>query len=46
LADPRLYERGKTDLIARATARRAAIAKDVERLEMEWLEITEKLEAA
>jgi ATP-binding cassette subfamily F protein 3 len=46
LADPRLYERGKTDLITRATARRAAIAKDVERLEMEWLEITEKLEAA
>ena len=46
LADPRLYERNKTDLIARATARRAAIAKEVERLEMEWLEITEKLEAA
>lgn len=46
LADPRLYERGKTDLIARATARRAAIAKDVERLETEWLGITEKLEAA
>ncbi|WPB86841.1 ABC-F family ATP-binding cassette domain-containing protein [Sediminicoccus rosea] len=46
LADPRLYERNKTDLIARATARRAAIAKEVERLELEWLEITEKLEAA
>jgi ATP-binding cassette subfamily F protein 3 len=46
LADPRLYERGKSDLIARATARRAAIAKDVERLETEWLGITEKLEAA
>ncbi|WP_424814366.1 ABC-F family ATP-binding cassette domain-containing protein [Roseococcus sp. YIM B11640] len=46
LNDPRLYERGKTDLIARATTRRAEIAKDVERLETEWLGITEKLEAA
>ncbi|MDB5412449.1 MAG: transporter ATP-binding protein [Rubritepida sp.] len=46
LANPKLYERGKSDLIARATARRAAIAKDVERLETEWLGITEKLEAA
>ena len=46
LADPRLYERGKPDLIARATARRAAIAREVEELETEWLGITEKLEAA
>ncbi|TCH96019.1 ABC-F family ATP-binding cassette domain-containing protein [Roseococcus sp. SYP-B2431] len=46
LANPKLYESGKNDLIARATARRAAIAKDVERLETEWLGITEKLEAA
>nr|WP_314074494.1 ABC-F family ATP-binding cassette domain-containing protein [uncultured Roseococcus sp.] len=46
LANPKLYEGGKTDLIARATARRAAIAKDVERLETEWLGITEQLEAA
>jgi ATP-binding cassette subfamily F protein 3 len=46
LADPRLYERGKTDLIARATARRAAIAREVEGLETEWLGLTERLEAA
>ena len=46
LANPKLYESGKNDLIARATARRAAIAKDVERLETEWLGITEKMEAA
>jgi ATP-binding cassette subfamily F protein 3 len=46
LANPKLYESGKNDLIARATARRAAIAKDIERLETEWLGITEKLEAA
>jgi ATP-binding cassette subfamily F protein 3 len=46
LADPRLYAGGKTDLIARAMARRAAITKDVERLETEWLDITERLEAA
>ncbi|MDB5378296.1 MAG: glycosyl transferase family 1, partial [Rubritepida sp.] len=46
LANPKLYESGKNDLIARATARRAAIAKDVERLETEWLGITERLEAA
>ncbi len=46
LANPKLYEGGKTELIARATARRAAIARDVERLETEWLGITEQLEAA
>ncbi|WP_207538370.1 ABC-F family ATP-binding cassette domain-containing protein [Sabulicella rubraurantiaca] len=46
LSDPRLYERSKPDLIARATARRAAIAKEVEALEMEWLELSEALETA
>jgi len=46
LADPRLYDRNKPDLIARATARRAAIAKEVGALEEEWLELTESLEAA
>jgi ATP-binding cassette subfamily F protein 3 len=46
LSDPRLYERSKPDLIARATARRAAIAKEVEALETEWLELSETLEAA
>ncbi|WP_421989428.1 ABC-F family ATP-binding cassette domain-containing protein [Roseococcus sp.] len=46
LANPKLYESGKADLIARATSRRSAIAKDIERLETEWLGITEKLEAA
>ncbi|WP_191083952.1 ABC-F family ATP-binding cassette domain-containing protein [Roseococcus microcysteis] len=46
LADPRLYDRNKPDLIARATARRAAIAKEVAALEEEWLELSESLEAA
>jgi ATP-binding cassette subfamily F protein 3 len=46
LADPRLYAGGKPDLIARATARRAAIARETEALEAEWLELSEKLEAA
>ncbi|MBY0336017.1 MAG: ATP-binding cassette domain-containing protein [Acetobacteraceae bacterium] len=46
LSDPRLYEKSKPDLIARATARRAAIAREVEALETEWLELTEQLEAA
>jgi ATP-binding cassette subfamily F protein 3 len=46
LADPRLYANGKTDLIARATARRGEIAHRLPRLEAEWLELQEKLEAA
>ena len=46
LADPRLYANSKTDLINRATARRAAISKILPPLETEWLELTEKLEAA
>ena len=45
LADPRLYANGKAELIARATARRAAIARETEALEAEWLELSEKLEA-
>ncbi len=46
LADPRLYANGKTDLIARATTRRAAVAREVDGLELAWLELTEKLEVA
>jgi ATP-binding cassette subfamily F protein 3 len=46
LADPRLYERNKTDLINRATGRQKAIAREIAALESEWLELTEKLEAA
>ncbi|MDO9710467.1 ABC-F family ATP-binding cassette domain-containing protein [Paracraurococcus lichenis] len=46
LTDPRLYANNNAELITRATARRAAIAKEVEALETEWLELQEKLEAA
>jgi len=46
LADPRLYANNNADLIARATARRAAIARETEALEAEWLELSEKLETA
>ncbi|MCX8132962.1 MAG: ATP-binding cassette domain-containing protein [Roseococcus sp.] len=46
LSDPRLYERNRPDLIARATARRAAIAREMEALESEWLTLSEALEAA
>ncbi|MBX6745395.1 MAG: ATP-binding cassette domain-containing protein, partial [Acetobacteraceae bacterium] len=46
LADPRLYANNNADLITRATARRAAIAREVEALEAEWLELQEQLEAA
>jgi ATP-binding cassette subfamily F protein 3 len=46
LADPRLYANNKTDLINRATSRRAAIARILPTLEAEWLELQEKLEAA
>jgi ATP-binding cassette subfamily F protein 3 len=46
LTDPRLYANNKTDLIARATTRRAAVTRELEALETEWLELTEKLEAA
>lgn len=46
LADPRLYANNKTDLINRATTRRAVINKILPGLESEWLELQEKLEAA
>jgi ATP-binding cassette, subfamily F, member 3 len=46
LNDPRLYAGNNADLIARATARRAAIARETEALEAEWLELSEKLDAA
>ncbi|WP_431271265.1 ABC-F family ATP-binding cassette domain-containing protein [Dankookia sp. P2] len=46
LADPRLYANNKTDLVNRATTRRAVIAKILPTLETEWLELQEKLEAA
>jgi ATP-binding cassette subfamily F protein 3 len=46
LANPKLYETGKADLIARATQRQAAIAREVAALEEEWLDLSEKLEAA
>jgi ATP-binding cassette subfamily F protein 3 len=45
LQDPRLYAGNKADLIARATARRAAVARDTAALEAEWLELSERLEA-
>ncbi|GAA0575435.1 ABC-F family ATP-binding cassette domain-containing protein [Craurococcus roseus] len=46
LSDPRLYARDNPGLLARATARRAAIAREVEALEAEWLELQERLEDA
>ncbi|WP_149537770.1 ABC-F family ATP-binding cassette domain-containing protein [Siccirubricoccus phaeus] len=46
LADPRLYANNKTDLVARATQRRAEITKLLSPLEDEWLELQEKLEVA
>jgi ATP-binding cassette subfamily F protein 3 len=46
LADPKLYAGGKAEEIAKATTRRAAIARETEALETEWLELQEKLEAA
>jgi ATP-binding cassette subfamily F protein 3 len=46
LADPRLYAGNKSDLINRATTRRAIIGKILPGLETEWLELQERLEAA
>jgi ATP-binding cassette subfamily F protein 3 len=46
LADPRLYERNRPDLVARATARQAQIARELAALEEVWLEVSEKLEGA
>jgi ATP-binding cassette, subfamily F, member 3 len=46
LADSRLYANNRTDLIARATARRGEIAKRLADTEEEWLAVQEKLEVA
>ena len=46
LADPDTYAKRKAEDIAWATTRRAAIAKEVAALEEEWLELSEKVEAA
>ena len=46
LEDPDTYAKRKPEDIAWATTRRAAIAREVERLEAEWLELSEQLEAA
>ncbi|MEN0073408.1 MAG: ATP-binding cassette domain-containing protein, partial [Paracraurococcus sp.] len=46
LNDPRLYANNNAELVTRATARRAVIAREVEALETEWLELQEKLELA
>ena len=46
LADPATYARFKAEDIAWANTRRAAIARDVEALETEWLELQEKIEMA
>jgi ATP-binding cassette subfamily F protein 3 len=46
LADPATYARFKSEDIAWAGTRRAAIAREVEALEQEWLELQERLEAA
>ncbi|HVY13665.1 MAG TPA: ABC-F family ATP-binding cassette domain-containing protein [Rhodopila sp.] len=46
LADPSLYAAGRTAEITAANARLAAIARDVEAAETEWLLAEEELEAA
>ncbi|MCK8785878.1 ABC-F family ATP-binding cassette domain-containing protein [Roseomonas sp. NAR14] len=46
LADPKLYASGDAGKITAANTRRAAIARETEALETEWLELQEKLEAA
>ena len=46
LGDPATYARFKAEDIAWANTRRAAIAREVEALETEWLELQEKLETA
>lgn len=45
LADPKLYASGNTVLIAKATARQKAVARELVGLEAAWLELSEKLEA-
>ena len=46
LADPETYAKRSSEDIAWATTRSAAIAKDVAALEEEWLDLSEKLDAA
>ena len=46
LADPAIYAPGRTNEITAANARLAAIAKEVEATEAEWLMAEEELEAA
>ena len=45
LADPKLYASGNTALIAKATARQKAVAREMTGLEAAWLELSEKLES-
>ena len=45
LADPDTYAKRKSEDIAWATTRRAAIARETATLEDEWLELTERLDA-
>ena len=46
LADPALYVPGRATEVTAAQTRRAAIARDIEAAEAEWLEAAEALEAA
>ncbi|WP_237215519.1 ABC-F family ATP-binding cassette domain-containing protein [Falsiroseomonas oryziterrae] len=46
LADPDTYAKRKSEDIAWATARRAAIARETATLEEEWLDLSERLDAA
>ncbi|MBX6375538.1 MAG: ABC-F family ATP-binding cassette domain-containing protein [Acetobacteraceae bacterium] len=46
LGDPATYTRFKPEDITWANTRRAAIAREVEALEQEWLDLHERLEAA
>jgi len=46
LADPETYAKRKAEDIAWATTRRAAIARETGVLEEEWLELSERLDAA
>ena len=46
LADPKLYASGNVGEITAAQTRMAAIARETDAAEMEWLEVSEALEAA
>jgi ATP-binding cassette subfamily F protein 3 len=46
LSDPETYAKRKAEDIAWATTRRAAIARETAALEEEWLELSERLDAA